>query len=523
MAARERPSKRARAELKDGSSPPAASNALETIGLSLERLPGDLLSRIVQLLSLKEAFRLRGVSRAIRDAVEETAFDGAKLDLDAMQTEELKGLERLVRDGRLKGGELSVSVMCKCLWTLPSLGEKVEQPLRLLAALAGRCRSVRVEFAEPHAEEQVFNRHIVRERVEVVLDALAPGGAASPLQELQLHCNSKQAFYSYDPLDVLTIFEEYLAPLAGLRSLLLPDLPLSVGTSAAIAAHLPALRCLQCFYGKDQRGALMRLGPLCLERLVLHPDPRPGDNPGLRLDELSDTPLGRSLRELHIEETAPTAFFVHGYTSSSFSADDLDALAGMPQLEAVTGYVGLTKDLGGAVSRGLQSLLRAPRLSVLQLSFFGVDSSTAFSAALVAALAAGPLPSRLALDLRVSWYSISQIVNAGAGPILRGVDVDVTSATDDAAAAVSAALLRCPRLESLVIRADVRSTIDVADLAAGLAPLAALPPLPGGLRFEVTACGRRSDGLEELAARAKESLSAALPAAAFHALFRLQG
>eukprot|EP00741_Cyanophora_paradoxa_P006435 tig00001007_g6235.t1 len=523
MAARERPSKRAKAELEDAVSPPwppAASNSNapepEAIGLSLERLPGDLLSRILQLLPLKEAFRVREVSRAIRDAVEGTAFDGAKLDLDAMRTEELEGLERLVREGRLKGSELHISV--KSEWAPSSLGE---QPHRLIAALAGRCRSVRVKFA--HSVE-----NIVGQRVAEVVAALAPGGAASPLQELAIELLSKQAFYN--PRDALEIPVELLAPLAGLRTLLLPDLPLSVGTAAGIAARLPALRCLQFFYGKDQRGALKRLGPLCLERLVLHTAPRPGDDFCVRLGELSGTPLGRSLRELHVEEMVA---YTHGFTSLSFSADDLGALAGMPQLEAVTGYVGLMKDLDGAVSRGLQSLLRAPRLSVLQLSlegpgptitfefnaapagalaaaFLGRDSSTTFSAALAAALAAGPLHSRLALDLRVScsWRVLEQIVNAGAGPILRGVDVNWVSPHADRAGSVSAALLRCTRLESLFLCAEVISEGELSALAAGLAPLAALPPLPGGLRFEVLLLDKK------LAAEANASLSAALPAAA---------
>eukprot|EP00741_Cyanophora_paradoxa_P008842 tig00001384_g8559.t1 len=521
MASSERPSKRATAELEDGSPPPTASNAPDATGLSLEQLPGDLLSRILQLLPLKEAFRVREVSRALRDAVEGTAFDGAKLDLDDMRTEELDvlerlrvtwkldALERLVRNGRLKGSELSVSVECE--WAPSSLAIGAgAQPLRLLAALAGRCRSVHVNFAEPYDVKQLVQRHgrehIVGQRVADVLAALAPGGAAGPLQELQLHGNSEQAFCQQAlGSGVLEIPAELLAPFSKLRALLLPDLPLSVGTAAAIAARLPTLRSLQLFYGEDQRGVLRRLGPLCLERLVLRTAPGlQGDDSGVGLAELSGTPLGRSLRELRLEGLGPQFGSPPG---PRLSADDLHALSDMPRLEAVAGLVRFLEDIGGAVSRGLQSLLRAPRLSVLQLSLLGGGWSAAFSAVLAAALAAGPLPSRLALDLRVSPFEIAQIVDAGAGPVLRNVDVDLYSSSAGAAAAVSAALLRCPRLESLVLRAAVRSAEDIAALAAGFAPLAALPPLPGGLRLEVEVLGSHEQF-------AKESLSAALPAAA---------
>eukprot|EP00741_Cyanophora_paradoxa_P008840 tig00001384_g8557.t1 len=513
-ASSERPSKRAKEEVEDGLPSPAAAIVQEATELSLERLPGGLLSRILQFLSLKEAFCVREVSRALSDAVEGTAFDGAKLDLDAMRTEALDSLERLVREGRLNGSELSVSVLCE--WKPSSGGGRAEQQLRQLAALAGRCRSVRVNFAYSHGAERLLQGdagdQIFGQRVADVLAALAPGGAASPLQELELELHSSGSVQDHEllisiPGAVLEIPAALLAPLAGLRSLLLPDLPLSAGTAAAIAARLPALRCLQLCYTAERPGVLGRLGLLRLDRLVLRLGPRGRLQGNMRLDEIAGTPLARSLRELHVEDVDP---WRKGYARPvvpGLSADDLGALAGMPQLEAVTGYVVLMDNHGGALGRRLRSLLRAPRLSVLQLSLLGLgtDPSTAF----IAALAAGPLPTHLALDLRVPGPEIAEMVNAGAGPILRSVNVSMVGAPADAVASVSAALLNCPRLERLVLRLRVRSAEDIATLAAGLAPLAALPPLPGGLRLEVIFDYR----LEELTARAEESFFAALPAA----------
>eukprot|EP00741_Cyanophora_paradoxa_P008843 tig00001384_g8560.t1 len=509
MASSERPSKRARAELKDGSPLPAALNAPEETKSALERLPGDLLSRILQLLPLKEAFRARRVSRALRDAVEGTTFDGGQLHAlfkPAAITDlkdALNRLQRLIREGRLKGSDLSVSIECseKLEEPISILGA---QPVSLLAALAGRCRSVRVKFNFSNSAERVFRWHVVD-----AFDALAPGGAPGPLQELDLLSTG-----DLEPHTVLDLPEDRLAPFSRLRALRLPPTtPLTVRTAAAIAARLPALRCLQACYSAARPEVLRRLGPLCLERLILHTAPLPD----LGLAELWDTPLANSLRELRIEGLEGSR------SRPQLSASDLRALAGMPQLEAVTGYV----EFDWLDSRDLAVLLRAPLLAALQLSVAALDAS----AALAAALLAGPLPAHLALDLRLSGRAASDLeaIAATAGPLLRVVEVDLPYSSPSERgwplapprhplrAACLAALLRCARLQRLVIRAEVRSAGDVADLAARLSPLAALPPLPGGFLLEIAA---REVQREELAARARAALSSALPAAALELAVR---
>eukprot|EP00741_Cyanophora_paradoxa_P006439 tig00001007_g6239.t1 len=511
--ARSRPSKRARKELADGPSTAAPDRQAATLpraisfsrAISLEQLPGDLLSRILQLLSLKEAFRVRGVSREQW---------GVALD----------SLERLVRGGRLKGSGLSVSVECSEKLELSSLGA---QPVALLAALAGRCRSVRVKFNFLNPPELVLRWHVVD-----VLDALAPGGAAGPLQELELLSTGDigSSLPELESPSILDLPEECLAPFAGLQTLrLAPDLPLSAGTAAAIAARLPALRCLQLRYDQFLSGVLAELGPLRLERLVLCPGPdsrRAGSRMNicrnLRLEEIAGTPLGRSLRELHFEDLAePLRRRSMFPFRQVIPGGDLRALAGMPQLESVTGFPCLYVAPYDDHELGL--LLRAPRLASLQL-----DAPDLTWKALTNALAAGPLPPRLALDLR----SASAEVLTAASPVLRTLELGLPDRGPTAE--VRAALLRCTRLESLLLRAQVVSESELSDLAAGLAPLAALPPLPGGLRLEVRMWALRH---EELAARANgpisaallaglasptqamESLSAALPAAAIQIRF----
>eukprot|EP00741_Cyanophora_paradoxa_P004417 tig00000802_g4287.t1 len=486
----------------------------------LEGLPGDLLSRILQLLPLRDAFRARRVSRALRDAVEGATFDGGKLEVLCRAGEQwcvpLDSLERLVRDGRLKGSELDVRVQCE-----GPLSSSGAQPVRLLAALAGRCRSVRVEIEFSKSAETVFRQHVVE-----VLDALAPGGAAGPLQELELLSgpNPSRADLFYRP-PLFDIPEERLAPFSGLQELRLPRAACpSVGAAAAIAARLPALRCLQllCDTGLPSASALntiSRLGPLRLQRLVLYGS----RSSSVGLAALPGTPLGDSLRELHLE--AP----VHGRPPGSPSwldSSDVAALARMPRLERLTGYPAVA--IPHAPWPPLSRLLRAPRLAALQLALRAPNDLVALACSLEAA---PPPPSLRALDLRVAVHfeSLLPALASAAGPLLRRLELDFPPCSEVTALspALAAALAACQRLERLVLRvseACVAGGAGLDRLAASLAPLRALPPRPSGasLRLELAVRlaeraaaepQRAAQRAGALAARVRGALAAVLPAA----------
>eukprot|EP00741_Cyanophora_paradoxa_P008844 tig00001384_g8561.t1 len=472
-----KPSSKRSSKHKDGTSS-ATLHAREATASLFERLPSELHLRVVQFLPLQDAFRARRVSRALRDAVEGATFDGGKLGVLCRAEEQwgvaLSRLEQLVRDGRLKGGDLSVSVECA--------EELSSCSIRLLAALAGRCRSVRVKFLFSDSAEQLFRRHVAD-----VLGALAPGGAPGPLQELELLSTVYQrgelsTSGRWDHLRrALEIPEERLAPIAGLRALRLPpNVCPSVASAAAIAARLPALRCLQLCCGAM---CLARIVPLRLERIVLYPrDSRAMDV--LRLSVLPSTPLGDSLRELRFEPRAkngPVPFLLH--------EADLSALAHLPQLERVVGYPSIRTGRPAITQLTIGRLLRAPRLAAVQLALGEPLTLTA----LAAALAAAPPPTVQTLDLRAEAAAVPP--------------------------ALAAALLASPRLERLALHATEACVAGagLARLAAGLAPLAALPPRPGPsgakLRLELLVHIRQRERARALAARARGALASALPAA----------
>eukprot|EP00741_Cyanophora_paradoxa_P012452 tig00020610_g12031.t1 len=484
---------------------------------SLEGLPGDLLSRILQFLPVHEAFRARRVSRAFRDAVEGTTFDGGKLEVlfqsaavsEWTELEALNSLERLVREGRLKGRDLSVSLECAKELESHSIGS---QPAALLAALAARCRSVRIKFVFPYRSSSQAD-DVLRRHVADVLAALAPGGAAGPLQELEL---LSTIYPRYEAR--LEIPADCLAPFSGLRALCLaPSACLHGHTAAAIAARLPALRSLQLCYDASQPDVLKRIGHLSLERLILHFNPFQYSNAmrlGMSLAELSGTPLENSLRELHFESEDDRS----RREGPALHPTDLGALARMPQLERVTGYPHLYfKNRMQWRSRSpqhveLASVLRAPRLATLQLSVQAVGAASALSTAVAEARAAGRLPSLRALDLRAPFTDLEWIVGAGAGPLLRHIEVACSQHCSTAKG--SAALLRCPRLEKLVLRINISrvgsNIAAIAALARDLAPLAALPALPGGFRIELSVPAEQPAGIEALASSARGDLSAFL-------------
>eukprot|EP00741_Cyanophora_paradoxa_P000082 tig00000057_g78.t2 len=503
----DRAPKRARTEAESPASspaPPAAAAAAASI--SLERLPGDVLSRILQLLPLRTAFAVRRVSRAIRDAVESTAFDGGTLHVacraEGRWSAALDKLEHFVRDGRLKGGDLSVRV--ECSGELRSGGGA--QPAGLLAALAGRCRRVCVRFVFAGGAELAFDRH-----VRDVLGALAPGGAAGPLQELELLSSVYQTRFPH----TLKIPEECLAPLSGLQALrLADDAPPSAETVAAIAARLPSLRRLRLCVDAKRPEAIGRLAPLrSLEQLVLHTSSLQPP-PHLRGPGLSFFPARRP----------PGA----GQWGASLRPGDLAALARMPELERVTGYPSLDALTfgGGSECPELAEFLRAPRLAAAELSLFNRSAPAPLAAALAARGSA--LQS---LGLRVTGDALASLpaLVAASEPVLTGLELELRAGCSwegmataalaswslrPAMIELAASLARCPRFGRLAIRADVAAPVAVA-FAADLGPLAALGR-GGCVRLEVSARLRRpgagSGDVDEHLAAARAAFAAALPA-----------
>eukprot|EP00741_Cyanophora_paradoxa_P001316 tig00000478_g1272.t1 len=157
----------------------------------IERLPGGLLARVLELAGSRAAWRLRRVSRAWKEAAQ--GVDWSPFELEVRGEEEAARVTALARDGRLRvRGDLHLRA---------AFAEKLpvdrpqEQPAGLLAALAGllaalagapgcawrlREADLRVKLAGNRGRS---NLCLLR-----VLEALRPAAAAStsPLRSLAI-------------------------------------------------------------------------------------------------------------------------------------------------------------------------------------------------------------------------------------------------------------------------------------------------------------------------------------------------
>eukprot|EP00741_Cyanophora_paradoxa_P017145 tig00020960_g16557.t1 len=356
-----------------------ASSGHDPAGPSpLERLPSELLSHILSFLSVGEALRARATCRAFRDCLEATVFLDPALSVRARSADVLDRLTRLVGGGGL---QLRGDVRLRVSGPFKSLRA---QPAALLRALAEgplrRLREAEVRFSL--ADGAKLARH-----VSDVLGAVRPAGAA--LEALLVASDADAQHGSLAACDPQQLHAS-LAPLANLRHLHLPpSFVVEPPHAAAVAAACPLLRrlALRPCGVHSPNGVVPALAALAslahLEELELFGR----DNPH-GIDDVARGPAGQSLRVIRLS-SEPNANVVFG--AASFLA-----MAAMPRLEAVEGWIELGGNVGPETLSELQAL---SRLRSLHLSFRLCSLSVVALSGLAAALTAG-CPALTELGIR---------------------------------------------------------------------------------------------------------------------------
>eukprot|EP00741_Cyanophora_paradoxa_P022702 tig00021494_g21924.t1 len=452
------------------------------------------------------AWRLRGVSRAWKGAFELTTWAPFRMRL---LSGDVARAEEAARRGKLGiRGDLEVELrgQARGQVDLPSLPEQARgaHPRLLLDALARgggawALRGVDVDIRLPAGANLAAHAlGCLRSSAGPQLRSFALASGA-PLQGTRPLC----------PPPPSALWGHLLPLLPALAVLHLPaGLPLDAAGAAAIASGLPALRDLK--FRPDSPEAVAALAPAPLERLALHGGTYSwqfGDgNPAALASLAHDAPCGASLLSF-----APC---VEG--SAALAPHNLRALAAMPRLQRIEGWV----DLERSVTQ--EDVASLARRGLLSLSLACSSNDQIRGLAEVARACAGPGPGGLeSLDLCVNNVeramdgpALARLLRL-AGPALR--EARLLSSAGPLPAAALAALAACPRLQRLTLRSFVNGWEDVAPLVA-LAGHAALPPREAFLlRVGFGRLGLEPAGRVALASefvdRAKGALSEALGAA----------